>query len=341
MNDYTRNHDSRLSYQQQNLPVISENEFGFRRNQSSRTVVTTSTQATSLHDDHIKDLKKEIHRMASSTRNPIQRSIFISEMHQFLQDSIPDLYVEHDKLALKEDAKLEPGIETETTANDHDHKRYHQDNESLSELSLNKNSSRKIFCERPTIITSTTNTLLGKIYLKFVVYEDCRVNPPMNTNVPHQITSRYESFFTLHPADWLIWLGIKSSLDGMISRSTRGWTNTFKTFRAVPTDSLIFEFCGTGNLDGVKTLLTRGDASVWDRDPDGYTPLHVSIVLIRLYFSKLSAQNIKFFTEVRHKVEVKLEISDLLAKELGDLPKYKYPVDEKLCCIWNNDHLSH
>ena len=221
-------------------------------------------------------------------------------MHQFLQDSIPDLYAEHDELALKEDAKPEPGIEIEAIADDRDHKRYPQDNESPSELSFDKNSSQRLFRERPKIITSTTNTLLGKIYLKFVVYEDCRVNPPTNTNVPHQVTSRYESFFTLHPADWLIWLGMKSSLDVMISRSTSGWKNTFKTFRAVPVNSLIFEFCVTGNLDGVRSLLTRGDASVWDRDPDGRTPLHVSIIFIHLCRPDSSAQNIKSFPQERY-----------------------------------------
>lgn len=77
----------------------------------------------------------------------------------------------------------------------------------------------------------------------------------------------------------MIWLGITTSLDVMISKSIRGWKNTLRAFRAVPAEALIFEFCTKGNVEGVRTLLARGDASVWDRDPDGMTPLHVSVIL--------------------------------------------------------------
>ena len=72
---------------------------------------------------------------------------------------------------------------------------------------------------------------------------------------------------------------MKTSLDVLISRSTQGWKNNLssRTFRAVPMDALIFQFCEDGNLEGVKTLLARGDASLMDRCPKGLTLLHVSI----------------------------------------------------------------
>lgn len=57
--------------------------------------------------------------------------------------------------------------------------------------------------------------------------------------------------------------------------SSSGWQYTIQPFRAVAEDSLIFEFCRKGNLEGVRTLFERREASPWDRDPTGQTPLWV------------------------------------------------------------------
>ncbi len=60
------------------------------------------------------------------------------------------------------------------------------------------------------------------------------------------------------------------------ARSTSGWQFTIQPFRAVAESSLIFEFCRKGNVEGVRTLFERHEASPWDRDPAGQTPLWVS-----------------------------------------------------------------
>jgi hypothetical protein len=59
------------------------------------------------------------------------------------------------------------------------------------------------------------------------------------------------------------------------ARSTSGWQFSIQPFRAVAEDSLIFEFCRNGNLEGVRALFERREASPWDRDPTGQTPLWV------------------------------------------------------------------
>lgn len=209
-------------------------------------------------------------------KNSVLQSMFVCQTYQFLQDSIPNLQAKHDELVLKEEVKLEPELKIE--ANSSDCKRS-QHNESHLELLLDKKPKRRLSSERGRVTTSKTKTLFGTIYLRSVVYEDREVNSRKNSHESHRGEYRFESFFTLHPADWLFWLGMKNSLDVMISRSTRGWKNTFRTFRAVPADALIYDFCKTGNIEGVKTLITRGDASVWDRNPKGRTPLHVSTIL--------------------------------------------------------------
>jgi hypothetical protein len=59
------------------------------------------------------------------------------------------------------------------------------------------------------------------------------------------------------------------------ARSTSGWQFSIQPFRAIPENSLVFEFCRKGNLDGVRTLFQHGEASPWDRYPAGRTPLWV------------------------------------------------------------------
>lgn len=44
-------------------------------------------------------------------------------------------------------------------------------------------------------------------------------------------------------------------------------------------DALIFEFCSLGNLEGLKSLLRRGDASPLDCDPEGWTLSAVNVAV--------------------------------------------------------------
>jgi hypothetical protein len=66
------------------------------------------------------------------------------------------------------------------------------------------------------------------------------------------------------------------------AKATSGWQYSIQPFRAVDENALIFEFCRGGNLDGVRSLFKRNEASPWDRDPKGQTPLFVSRHTTRL-----------------------------------------------------------
>lgn len=80
--------------------------------------------------------------------------------------------------------------------------------------------------------------------------------------------------FVIYPKATGRFIGITRGM--LISaKSTAGWQYSIQTFRAVPETALIFDFCREGNLDGVKSLFKRGEASPWDRDPRGQTPLLV------------------------------------------------------------------
>jgi hypothetical protein len=86
----------------------------------------------------------------------------------------------------------------------------------------------------------------------------------------------YKVRVIFRPATWLMRLGLAYEMHLALFRSSRVWKGTFQTYQPVPNDSLIFEFCRTGNIEGVQQLLSRKEASVWDVNSNGWTPLHVS-----------------------------------------------------------------
>jgi hypothetical protein len=86
--------------------------------------------------------------------------------------------------------------------------------------------------------------------------------------------------FIFHPASWLIRIGFKYGLEAMITNTRAGWQYNILPVRSVPDDALIFEFCKLGNVDAVRELFRRGDASVLDVDSDGWRPLHVCAVFL-------------------------------------------------------------
>ena len=85
----------------------------------------------------------------------------------------------------------------------------------------------------------------------------------------------FETSFTLHPAQWLLRCGVNLGVRVAVARSTQGWKQKLETYRAVPDDSLIFDYCIEGNLDGVRSLFSSGRASPYDTGSGGLTPLHV------------------------------------------------------------------
>ncbi|EEA25824.1 hypothetical protein PMAA_069170 [Talaromyces marneffei ATCC 18224] len=84
---------------------------------------------------------------------------------------------------------------------------------------------------------------------------------------------RTTTSFIFHPASRLIRMGLKSGLEAMTTSSRAGWRYNIVPVRSIPDDALVFEFCSQGNVDAVRELFQRGDASVLDVDSDGWMPL--------------------------------------------------------------------
>lgn len=85
----------------------------------------------------------------------------------------------------------------------------------------------------------------------------------------------------IRPATWLKRLGIMNGLSvRLFSSSIKGWKFILDSFRLVPDNAPIFEFCKNGNLPAVRELLMRGKASAKDTNSRGRTPLHVGIAVL-------------------------------------------------------------
>ena len=82
--------------------------------------------------------------------------------------------------------------------------------------------------------------------------------------------------FVYYPSWWLTNLGLRYGVEANFGTSPSGWQFCLNPIRAVPDNSLVFDFCKTGNIEGVQRLISRGDASVCDASSKGWTPLHVS-----------------------------------------------------------------
>jgi hypothetical protein len=83
--------------------------------------------------------------------------------------------------------------------------------------------------------------------------------------------------FIFYPASWLSRVGLKYGAEANLQWSPMaGWKFNVATVRAVPENSYIFDFCREGNVKAVMRLIERGDASLEDTSPKGWTPLHVS-----------------------------------------------------------------
>ena len=87
--------------------------------------------------------------------------------------------------------------------------------------------------------------------------------------------------FIFYPASWLTRIGLRYGTEASLKYSaSTGWRFNVEAVRAMPENSLLFDLCKLGDVQAVKLMLARGDASVKDTSPKGWTPLHVSFKIL-------------------------------------------------------------
>jgi hypothetical protein len=139
------------------------------------------------------------------------------------------------------------------------------------------NLSRRMKVETRTFQTQWSRNIIMPIFSVQVASHTYDVTTTCEAKTTK--TSETETKYIVKPNALGRLLGVSY---GMIlaSRSMTGWKYSIQPFRAVADTALIFDFCKKSNLDGVRTLLERGEASPWDRDPEGRTPLWVSFLFL-------------------------------------------------------------
>ncbi|RDW57721.1 hypothetical protein BP5796_12522 [Coleophoma crateriformis] len=254
-------------HQDQCMTAIAKGFTGLHLKMSSSSV-TTGIRGTIGLSNHIEDLRKEIQQITTAISNPWVKAGLEMGMDKAIQE-----------LAASLRSSDSPSPPVEPIFREKSHQIY---STAEPEVDLEKGNVeymqplvRKRLRRRylENTYTSITSTLFDVVYF---VTRKFRIKVGSSGDMEQLQTNLYEynTHFILHPAQWLLRWGFSFGLDIAISNTMHGWKNNIRTFRAVMDDSLIFEFCKTGNITGVRSLLSRGEASPWDTDSQGWTPLH-------------------------------------------------------------------
>lgn len=268
------------NHHEQSLIAMNHGFASLQLSQKSN-IVRTSARGLKDYNEHVQDLRAEIHHMVCAVANPLLQPglemAMASALHEYLAmvkekidpDNLPHEYQPTNIQVLK---GIRNDVDLGTAALPHGEATEKDENIKGKSVRAPRPTSREEIPAQQ--LSYNIKTSFGTVYFRSRTF---RTRDRFKSG-KRQSSDQYEfeTYFTWHPAPWLTRLGIKFGINASISKSCRGWRNTLSTFAAVPDDSLIFEFCKTGNIGGIQTLLTKGDASVRDTDTQGWTPLHVS-----------------------------------------------------------------
>jgi hypothetical protein len=243
------------------------NGFSQLKLESHSSTVTTVVQQPSAAENHVHELQSEVRAITRAMSNPIFRTGYqagfdeaLAKLAWSIQNRSED---ESNRLALDGlDGTRKLSADTFEAS-------------PVLELgNMESEPTRKLLVGLQMAIARTP---LGMFQLQ---WRKSRVMPERSyTKEKNETSAGYDETHTLlryHPASWLIrWKLVTSGVQLLTSSSLHGWKNLINTFRAVPDNSAIFEFCRMGNIAGARTLLASGQASPIDTDSLGWTPLHV------------------------------------------------------------------
>lgn len=247
--------------QQQSLATMAQDVSALNINYSLKSVSTFSSISSAV-PDHTSALQTEISRVASAMPNPVYRSLFELGMNEALQETLGRLG------CLSSEKEIDPA-DLHVLQQEHNRKSPIVDYTSSKQpFWITRNVKKNDFVVKNFIGTFCIRSKTNLLQSSFPVD---RLNDGTNFEYEH-VTS-----FCASPAPWLVKIGVNYGFKFNFRNSAIwGWKHVFNTFRQVPDDAMIFEFCKEGNLSGVQILLSRGRASVRDTDSRGRTPLFVS-----------------------------------------------------------------
>jgi hypothetical protein len=219
----------------------------------STTATTSSSIRSSDMDQHLAILKERVVAATSAISNPILRHALQKE----LESTLPILAA---RLAQVSNHELER-------------------NEAIL-----SNPSEEAISHPPH--TKTCTKVLGSFAIPSVFGTLCVITTMATTFVPRkkggrtlQETKSTHTKALLYPAQWLQKFGLSYGVFMRLSLSSCGLDCSLKSYRAVPDNAPIFDYCMDGDIKAIQKSFDSGLASPWDRNSLGFTPLFVSLVL--------------------------------------------------------------
>ncbi|CZR52451.1 uncharacterized protein PAC_02328 [Phialocephala subalpina] len=249
----------------QMLVAISQNMDTLREQnkQTSEIISTLGNTTTALPDGALEEL---LERAASHIGNPYMRAGFKKALEVTIRQAQDG--IERAQDGIKQVQILRRDTETR-------------------DMSLASRS--KLVPRQWRVLTTncsqTMKSLFGDLTIQTTTFETIVDRGEGREHNDHLAQSRTRIIF--RPAAWLVRFGLAYEFQLGLARSSRSWKTILQVFQPVPDDSLIFEFCRLGNTQGVQTLLSRKQASVWDTNSYGWTLLHIALHYAQLQIVEL------------------------------------------------------
>ncbi|KZF20330.1 hypothetical protein L228DRAFT_250007 [Xylona heveae TC161] len=125
-----------------------------------------------------------------------------------------------------------------------------------------------------------THTMFGRFECETVGYTQSKrrvAEHQTDTEEDSGLSTSHTTRFRFVPSAWLKFFRMSCVIELKLSKlDITGWTSTVKAWNLVSSDSEIFHLCREGDVKGIQTLFSKGLASPFDVDQNGFTPLHIS-----------------------------------------------------------------
>lgn len=238
--------------QQQALATITQGVAVILQQRSQDTTAEVSTDGRTI-EEHLRALRVECRKTAAGIGNPLARFGFENMMDKALNQF---------SRGLDATSRLNRTIPVES----------YVDCDTAPKLPRSPSVSQY---RRTQTYVSETSSYFGTLY----IISKARLPAGLDESddeVEDIFPEHFQTTTTFHPSQWLLRFGISFGVQVLLAKSIEGSEYRMKSYRAVPDDALIFRFCREGNDMAIQKLFEHGQASPWDRDSWGMTPLFVS-----------------------------------------------------------------
>ncbi|KAH7360439.1 hypothetical protein BKA65DRAFT_547156 [Rhexocercosporidium sp. MPI-PUGE-AT-0058] len=233
---------------QQDLATIAQGVTALLQQRSQATSTVASTESLNMND-HLKVLRDECRKTAAGMSNPVARLGF-ENLTQSALSHVSSGF--GDKLPMNQAVDLpEIGVAPK-----------------LATAAAKKSAA--IQYRSWIAYASIVRSPFGRLHII------SRLSTPAEGNDAEddvEVEDQFQTRLTFYPSRWLLRFGVSFGIQVVLSKSLEGLDCRIKSYRAVPDDALIFQVSERGDNEAIQRLFDIKQASPWDRNSEGFTPL--------------------------------------------------------------------